>query len=313
MTSEIIITTGARLHFGLLSHGNATGRRYGGVGLMVDRPGCEVAICRAETDEVVASTETVAERTQTFLDGYRANCPSEFQPGACRIEVRRALPSHGGFGSGTQLGLAIAQGLALLAGEGTVDTVALAGRVGRGARSAVGIHGFARGGLLVDGGQADETSIGVLISRLEFPAAWRFLLVTPSETEGLSGDSEHEAFARLEPMPTETTAELSRLLMTGLLPAVVEADFDVASESLYEYGLLVGEYFAPCQGGVFASGLMASLAAGLRTQGVPGVAQTSWGPTCACCASTKSRLSRYEVNWPGMFVLLPVTCTWRRG
>jgi beta-ribofuranosylaminobenzene 5'-phosphate synthase len=113
--------------------------------------------------------------------------------------------------------------------------------------------------------------------------------VTPSETEGLSGDSEHEAFARLEPMPTETTAELSRLLMTGLLPAVVEADFDVASESLYEYGLLVGEYFAPCQGGVFASGLMASLAAGLRTQGVPGVAQTSWGPTlCVLCVDEVS-------------------------
>jgi beta-RFAP synthase len=289
MTSEITITTGARLHFGLLSHGNATGRRYGGVGLMVDRPGCEVAVCRAEEDDIVASTEKVEQRVRAILERYRANCPTEFRPGACRVEVRRSLPSHGGFGSGTQLGLAIAQGLALLAGEGTVDTVTLARRIGRGARSAVGIHGFARGGLLVDGGQVDEASIGVLISRLDFPPAWRFLLVTPNATEGLSGDSEHDAFARLTPMPTETTAKLCRLMMTQLLPAVAEADFAAAGEALHEYGRHVGEYFAPCQGGVFASELMGSLASELQSQSVRGVAQTSWGPTlCVLCADETS-------------------------
>ena len=35
----VVVTTGARLHFGLLAHGQVGCREFGGIGLMIDRPG----------------------------------------------------------------------------------------------------------------------------------------------------------------------------------------------------------------------------------------------------------------------------------
>jgi predicted sugar kinase len=35
----VAVQTGARLHFGLLTQGQEAGRRYGGLGLMIDQPG----------------------------------------------------------------------------------------------------------------------------------------------------------------------------------------------------------------------------------------------------------------------------------
>ena len=44
MTREVCITTGARLHFGLLSYEPSSGRYFGGAGLMIDSPGFQLAI-----------------------------------------------------------------------------------------------------------------------------------------------------------------------------------------------------------------------------------------------------------------------------
>jgi len=278
MSRGIVITTGARLHFGLLSHRLEAGRNFGGAGLMVDAPRYRLSARRAEHDAVVASAQC-KERIERFVVAYRAACPAELLPPSCEIELLEEIPPHAGFGSGTQLGLAVAQALALLAGDGQADAVTLAGRVGRGARSALGIHGFARGGFLIDGGKSTPDAIGTLSARADFPAAWRMVLVTPESRAGLAGAAEVDAFQRLPGMSQKTTDRLCRIALGELLPAVLEADFDACGEALYEFGRLVGEYFAPVQGGVYADRSMETLVAQLRRRGIRGVGQTSWGPT----------------------------------
>jgi beta-RFAP synthase len=195
------------------------------------------------------------------------------------MRIDEAIPGHIGLGSGTQLGMAVAKVLSALVGENSVKPSELARRVNRGRRSALGIHGFATGGFLVDGGKRTEGDVGALLDRADFPVEWRFVLVTPADATGLSGNAELDAFARLPAMPAGTTGRLCSILLLELLPAVLEADFDTCGAALYEFGRLVGDYFAPVQGGTYATPATTELVRRLRQRGIRGVGQTSWGPT----------------------------------
>ncbi len=276
--SAITVQTGARLHFGLLAVQAARGRNFGGVGLMVQSPGCELSVEAANRDECSAEPEMLA-RLSAWRDEYRLRCPVEHRPPACRIHLSRAMPSHSGLGSGTQTALALAAALAQLGGENEIAATELARRVGRGARSALGIHGFECGGLLVEGGKRNSDDISPLVARLDLPEEWRVLLVTPNDRRGLSGDAERSAFSRLTPFPVSLTESLCRIVLMELLPAVASGDFSSAAASLREFGQLNGSHFAPVQGGIFADPQMAELAKWLTDQGCGGVGQSSWGPT----------------------------------
>jgi predicted sugar kinase len=87
------------------------------------------------------------------------------------------------------------------------------------------------------------------------------------------------AFERLPPVPTKTTERLCDELHGSLMPAAAAADFSQFGESLYRFGRLAGSCFAAQQGGEFAGPRVTRLVGLLRSLGVRGVGQTSWGPT----------------------------------
>jgi beta-RFAP synthase len=277
MTSQVEITTGARLHFGILSHVPFGGREFGGAGLMIDSPGFQLVVQSDDRDNIEAD-EPYRNRITQILERIRANSPHRVVP-QCRIRVARCIPPHSGFGSGTQLGMAVSSALSILTGEDETDAITLARRVGRGARSAIGIHGFTQGGFLVDAGKAESEEIAPLAGRVEFPSDWRIVLFAPRDVAGLFGVVEKNAFARLPGMSSTTTQHLRRIATEQLLPTVAAADFVNFSDAIYEFGQVVGSYFAPAQGGVFANPLMCRLAGVLRARGIRGVGQSSWGPT----------------------------------
>lgn len=287
MSRRIIVTTGARLHFGLLSNRAAASRNFGGAGLMIDKPGFQVSVRHADRDSIQA-TDSYHARIGKIVADYRRNAPSDKVPPACEIELQQEIPPHVGLGSGTQLAMAVAQALAILANDGQANAATLAGRVGRGKRSSIGIHGFDKGGLLVDGGKLPDDVVGDAVTRIDFPLDWRIVLITPQGRAGLSGEPEIEAFRELPGMSAEMSHQLNALLQAELLPAVAAADFARCGESLFEFGRLVGEYFGPVQGGVYADGEMAKLVTELRSAGVRGVGQTSWGPTIFALAPGES-------------------------
>ena len=286
MATSVTVSTGARLHFGPLAAAGSGGGKFGGVGMMISAPGYVVTARPAERDSFVGDEASVA-RIAQFVRRIRAASSGEAKATQFEIEVREAIPSHSGLGSGTQLGLAVARALSELYGERDVSVETLARRAGRGLRSAIGLHGFARGGFLVDGGRADQSDqLGTLVARYDFPPEWRLVLASPLQSSGLSGEDEQLAFAAQPPMSLALTSELCRIVLMDWLPALIEADFARVSTAMYEFGLAVGHFFDPVQGGVFAHPRMARLVEQLRARGVHGIAQTSWGPTLAIlCAS----------------------------
>jgi beta-ribofuranosylaminobenzene 5'-phosphate synthase len=285
------VSTGSRIHFGLLTHRPKSGREFGGLGVMVDSPGWTVSVSTpaattgSDADQIVvaeavatACPETerrISNVIERFRGRRRVSIPS------LEVDVTQAIPSHRGLGSGTQLALATARAIDVCLDVGRIPVGELAELTGRGLRSAVGTWGFESGGLIVDGGKLESDSVGSLAARLHFPSDWRFLLILPQSFNGLSGDDEVTAFRELPGMPQEMTDALCRLTLMEFLPAVQNRDFNRVSTALTEYGLRAGEYFAPAQGGVFVDPRMHEFSRLLADNKVDGFVQTSWGPTCA--------------------------------
>lgn len=298
----VSVTTGSRLHFGMFSLGTPGVRQFGGVGVMINAPGVRLQI--TESDSLTASGP-MADAALRAAQALARTEISASEP-RCRIEVQVAPPRHAGLGSGTQLALAVAAGIRALEGGEPLEPEQLARAVGRGQRSAVGLYGFLHGGLIAEAGKLADDEISPLVSRVEISPEWRFLLVRPLASEGLSGDAERLAFAQLPPAPASVTAEMCREALLELLPAAIERRFDRFSESLYRYGQLAGSCFASLQAGVYATTEIAAAAQLLAELGVVGVAQSSWGPTLfaaveseAAAQTTVARLKELGSRWGG--------------
>jgi beta-ribofuranosylaminobenzene 5'-phosphate synthase len=270
--TEIVVTAPARLHFGMLDPAGIGARRFGGCGVAVESPRVVVAIrSRADQDVIVHGAQS--ERATAFT---RRACAAFEHRGGVEVDVREAIPPHAGLGSGTKLGLAIALGVAELAGV-PAGPEELAHASGRGARSSVGAWTFAAPGLVVEAGVRDERGISPLVARHPMPERWRCVLALPRDGEGLSGDAEERFFERLHER-SAAEPSVSRLLLTALLPGLVTGDIEEFGAALSEIQREIGSMFATQQGGVFHP-RAAPVVEALQALGVGAVGQSSWGPT----------------------------------
>lgn len=265
----------SRLHFGLFAFGSGGPRQFGGAGAMIEQPGLELRLTAAEAWSFAGP---MAERARRATEALVADSP-ELQAAPRAVEVLRAPPEHVGLGTGTQLCMALALALC---GERSLSPRWIDRVVGgcrRGQRSAIGIHGFVWGGLLVDDGKRPGEALSPLVARVDLPPAWRFVLAMPRHERGLSGEAERAAFAALPPVPEATSAALRREALQVLLPAAQAGDFAGVSASLARYGRQAGACYAAQQGGVYANPRIAGIVTQFERLGVQGVGQSSWGPT----------------------------------
>ena len=199
-------------------------------------------------------------------------------PQRLQLDVIEAIPPHSGLGSGTQMALAV--GLAINALYGLHLTIEdIAKLTARGARSGIGLGTFVTGGVIVDGGRGANTVIPPVIAHVDFPKAWRVLLIFDNETKGVHGAEEIEAFRTLPEFPVESAAGLCRHVLMQALPSLVEQDlqgFGLAIQQLQE---VTGDYFAPVQGGRYASAKVGLVLDWLKQHGTYCLGQSSWGPT----------------------------------
>jgi beta-RFAP synthase len=245
-------------------------RQFGGLGVSVGRP---AVVLEAEPAGELSAEGADAERALAFARRCR---DALGLTGGAHVRVLEAIPPHVGLGSGTKLALAVAQALAALH-ERTVAAPALAAAAGRAARSAVGMWTFALGGFVVEGGvRAGVERPAPLLMRHAVPDDWRIVLVVPRAEPGLSGAAEAQAFGRLTPS-AERSAAITQLVLTSLLPALVERELAEFGAALTRVQQLVGDAFAPVQGGRFHP-QAASLVEALLSGGAAGAGQSSWGP-----------------------------------
>ncbi len=273
MSAEVSVTATARLHLGFLDMNGGLGRKFGGLGLSLDAPATRLTLSPAPQNVVEGPEQA---RAAQLL----AKAQAALAPGAChRLTIDEAIPPHSGFGSGTQLALAIAAALRRLQ-DLPHDPAADAALMSRGARSGLGAGLFVTGGLVVDAGRGPQTQTPPVIARAEFPEQWRVLLVSDPKAVGLHGADEKEAFVALPPSTPAESGELCRLVLMQALPALAERALGPFGAAVARIQEIVGDYFAPRQGGRrFTSARVEAAIGKLTREGATGGGQTSWGPT----------------------------------
>ena len=274
------VTTTARLHFGFLDPSGRGTRPFGSFGLSLDRPRTRLVLERAPDFKVNGAER---ERAERYLRSIVQGCGVRH---SYALDIEEAIPSHAGLGSGTQLALAVGSAFAALEGL-TLSPQEIAARLQRGARSGIGIATFAQGGVVLDGGPG-QGRLPPLIARVPFPSAWRVLLLLDPDCSGLAGASERAAFEALPDFPEGESEELYRRITQGALPALAAGHFETFYEQVGFLQAAMGAYFAPLQGGAYASLRVGEVLDWLRKKGITGLGQSSWGPTGFAFAASQA-------------------------
>ncbi|HXD86881.1 MAG TPA: hypothetical protein VN641_10315 [Urbifossiella sp.] len=283
------VTAPSRLHFGLLhvpfGDVSRSGRSFGGVGLMIDRPGVVVSARPAAAWQFEGM---LASRAQEFAHRFLAG-RTESPP--LQVLVERCPEQHTGLGVGTQLGLAVGLAIAAELGQPGIAAVELAERVGRGQRSAIGVHGFDRGGLIVEMGKLPGEPVAPLFRALTLPEAWRVAVFVPQGEAAWHGGREEQAFAAAGTgSPSDSlTATLTDIMLQRIVPAAEAGHLTDFGEAVYEFNRRAGEPFAAAQGGPYSSAAIAEIIDCLRKLGVAGVGQSSWGPAVFAIVESADR------------------------
>ncbi len=298
-SSAVRVTTGSRLHFGLLR----TVAPFGGVGVMIQHPTTQVVVtpqprfqCDSESAERI---ELIAQR---FATRHAMNALP-----ACRIEVAHRPDAHHGLGSGTQLSLAVAEALTLCFGVQDSERSIAIDVAGRGERSAVGIHGYFHGGLVFEDADASQpSSLNPIVSRQLLPTSWRVAVFTPQATIAtVSGQREQQCFVHLEPCP-KATSRLLQIAREQVLPAASVGEFAAFSAAVEQFNCESGLLFACVQGGAYNGPEITNLVQQLKSLGAVGVGQSSWGPSVFAWFATENDAAefceRVPADWASGFI-----------
>lgn len=262
----------ARLHFGFLDLNGSLGRRFGSIGLAIDTPALQI---RASGAPRASAKGEEAERIRTYLLAAAAHLDVS---DAAAIEVEESIPAHAGFGSGTQIALAVAAALARLNGR-DFSATDFADVLDRGNRSGVGLAAFDQGGLIVDGGRDDSGAPPPVLSRLPWPEEWRVVLILDEGAAGIHGRRESEAFRELPVFEEAEAAAICRITLMQILPAAATGDLQGFGAGITAIQARIGDHFAPHQGGRYASPAVAEVLQAVAARGIAGYGQSSWGPT----------------------------------
>jgi beta-RFAP synthase len=274
VTSDLTVEVEApaRLHLGFLDLHGGLGRRFGSIGLTVSTLATRL---RAQRAIDITASGPAADRALKYARMYMDARGIE---GGVDISLMQAIPDHVGLGSGTQMALAVGTAIERLYG-GDRDSASIALTLDRGKRSGIGIGAFEQGGFILDCGRGEAQGVPPIAVRLPFPEQWRALLLFDTPGQGLHGAKEVNAFSELPEFPEHAAAHLCRLVMMQALPAVQEGQLQPFAQAIGEIQRVVGDYFAPAQGGRFASPVVSAALEWAAKQGFTGIGQSSWGPT----------------------------------
>ena len=277
MMNTVTVTTSARLHMGFFDLKSRASRTFGSLGLSIDAPSTQIVVTKSNKTTIDANCdENVVKIVENIVKLLKVE--QSFS-----LKILQSMPQHAGFGSGTQMALAIGAGLNALFNLNL--TVPQIGKLSnRGSRSGIGIAAFEQGGVLVDGGKTSNELPRIALRQV-FPDNWRVLLIADSADIGVHGEVELQAFQSLKP----AQYSLQTMVFDHMMPALQRADLLAFGAYMADLQVYNGDYFAPIQGGRYASNDVANVLLWLQQNGVACVGQSSWGPTGFAIVESEGR------------------------
>ncbi len=224
------IKTGCRIHITLIDMNGSSNRLDGSIGLYLNEPNIKASINKSNTLNI--KNKEAKKIYQIFSSKFNLDNKTSIQ-----ID---SYPHHIGLGSNTQINLATGQ-LINKYYNLNLNYIEIANLLNRGGTSSIGTHGFNFGGFIYDAGHKDKkeflptryskTKVAPLITHLNFPN-WPITLVIPKNDKGLSGNKEKDFFKNNCPIPLDDVKELTYLITTSLIPAILEDDLRLFSKTI---------------------------------------------------------------------------------
>ncbi|MGI9470558.1 MAG: beta-ribofuranosylaminobenzene 5'-phosphate synthase [Rubripirellula sp.] len=297
--STVRVTTGSRLHFGLLD----TIAPFGGVGVMVDAPQTCVVVRPSHGFQCSSKFESrikpIAERISRWLGWDKLP--------ACRVEVEQAAPSHFGLGSGTQISLAVSEGVCHFLRQECDRATLVRELATRGRRSAVGAHGYFLGGLIYELGDSDA-DLNPTRKCVKLPKEWTAIVMRPTEEQHMvSGENERDKFATLSAADSASARLLRQIVSEGIVAGAETQDFPLFADSVRRYNERSGQLFSQVQGGPYNGPGVTGVIDWLASEGVVGFGQSSWGPGVFAWCESKSEAMALKGRLPPSIELLTAT------
>lgn len=272
-STEVTVRTPSRLHFGIVDMRGDLGRIHGSIGVAIDHPHLLIKAIPSEKLKVEGMRE---DRVRSYARKVFESAGVDF---GADIKVLSDIPEHSGFGSGTQLALAVGAALSELYSL-KLDPKEIARKLRRSQISGVGTYAFKYGGFIVDGGHRvnKQDEVPPLIFRSDVPEGWKFVVGMPEIDMGLSGPRERNAFRQLDPPSEELVGIVSRIVLLKMIPAAVEGDIEAFGKAMTVLDYKFGENWMEVQGGRFSHPIIEKGVEFLLDIGVYGAGQSSWGP-----------------------------------
>jgi beta-ribofuranosylaminobenzene 5'-phosphate synthase len=235
MARACVARSVSRIHITLIDLLGGIGRVDGGAGTTLDSPRFIVRARAVENSSSIDAKgryrEIVEKCSRAILERICRSCGAE-------VEVIEGYDLHVGLGAVTQLCLSTASSLASSLGL-NIESWEIARIVNRGGTSGIGVYAFRLGGFIVDGGHRyphDKQEIGPsdlvrappppLISRIEIPINWGFILIRPRRASRIYGDRESMIFREASNIAEEEVWRLSHRLLMGLMPSIASKDLE---------------------------------------------------------------------------------------
>lgn len=277
------VSAPARLHLGFLDLNGDSGRKFGSIGLAINSHYTIIKAQRAKHVSVTGqcASPQIIHKAETLLIRFYETLGSNIAVSDryVALTIEQLIPDHAGFGSGTQLALTIGTALCRLY-DINATTAEIAQQLGRGKRSGIGIATFELGGFIIDGGnKPNHRTPPPMIAHHQLPNEWRMVLIMDLEHKGVHGQQEKTAFTTLAKFPLVNSQAICHLCLMQLLPALVEKELDQFGNAITKIQKLIGDHFAPAQGGRYTSDNVAQVLEHALGLGHTGIAQSSWGPT----------------------------------
>ncbi len=302
MHMSVTVETGARLHFGFINLAPSHGRVYGSLGVAVDKPG--VCVRASPAADIVCN--------EPAIKGFVSDAVTFLEVDGARVSLDTKMPRHVGFGSTTQLALAVGAAVAR-AHDRSFQVQEFASAVGRGRRSGIGIAAFESGGFALDAGHErscedrNSWSVPPVVCQHAVPPSWRFVTITPSIDRTVHGKDERRSMTRvLTEANSAVTNHVATTTLLEVLPGIATNDVDRFGRGVARIDRYNGRWFRNEQADAYHPAVRDAVRELTDTPAVAGVGQSSWGPTIygitttdrlsAAAEAARRGLDRLEVD-----------------
>jgi len=233
----ITINCGYRIHVNSIDMNGFSGRCCGGLGFALKEPNLKITISILKEKKNIINS-IYPQKIERFLVKINNvyNLKDHY-----KVIVHNESKEHTGLGTETQMIFALATAILKLNNiEFTVDDIAA--RLHLAGVSGIGYGAYKYGNFIIDGGYvlgenkkdfvAHSTIPPKILCNYNIPDNWKVLLVIPKKIFSISDEEENNFFKMYTPVPTEEVKEICYYTFMGVLPAILEENFDNFINSL---------------------------------------------------------------------------------